>query len=53
MNAELEVRITTDGSKDVINGITDWVYEGGEMMWLDVVFAVKYEPDFIDVLLET
>ncbi|KAJ3038694.1 hypothetical protein HK097_003092 [Rhizophlyctis rosea] len=27
VNAELEVRITNDGSKDVINGITDWVYE--------------------------
>ncbi|KND00689.1 hypothetical protein, variant [Spizellomyces punctatus DAOM BR117] len=27
MDAKTEVRITTDGSKDIINGIADWVYE--------------------------
>lgn len=23
-----EKQITTDGSKDIINGVADWVYEG-------------------------
>ncbi|KAJ3283503.1 hypothetical protein HK104_010348 [Borealophlyctis nickersoniae] len=27
VEASMEVRITTDGSKDIINGIADWVYE--------------------------
>ncbi|KAJ3021258.1 hypothetical protein HKX48_008887 [Thoreauomyces humboldtii] len=27
LNANVEVRITHDGSKDLINGIADWVYE--------------------------
>ncbi|KAJ3026633.1 hypothetical protein HDV00_011701, partial [Rhizophlyctis rosea] len=40
MNAEIEVRITTDGSKDLINGITDWVYEG-----MCVVFGLPLSPE--------
>ncbi|KAI8805787.1 dipeptidyl peptidase IV N-terminal region-domain-containing protein [Cladochytrium replicatum] len=28
LNGETEVQITTDGSKNIINGMADWVYEG-------------------------
>ncbi|KAJ3195547.1 hypothetical protein HK101_011837 [Irineochytrium annulatum] len=42
VDAKTEVRITADGSKDVINGVADWVYEEEVLSTHD---AMWFSPD--------
>ena len=52
-----EIRITTDGSKNILNGISDWVYEeeilaDGKSAWLSPsgynVAFIKYDDSLVE-----
>lgn len=42
LNGETEIRVTKDGSKNIINGIADWVYEGRLLLFKDLSICAHH-----------